>query len=188
MKFEHIEGKTYILNNKGITSCLYNLKDNKYAIIDPGHLNKKNYKEYIEYLEKENILPEYIFCTHGHVDHANSIVYLKKEFGSKVIMPEYESYFFDNPNFFIDKVIRAKSINYEEMYPSPSIKVDYIVKRENAIIVGGKKFKVERLPGHSFNHCGFSTPDNVLYLGDSLLSQDVIKKTKIPYIFDIDND
>src|SRR5660397_119735 len=104
--------------------------------------------------------------SHGHVDHANSVVYLKSEFGSKVIMPEYEACFFDNPRFFIEKVIRAKSVNYEMMYPSQRIKVDYVVKKEEELILDDKKFKVERLPGHSFNHCGFSTPDNVIYLGD----------------------
>ncbi len=188
MKLKQIEEKTYILENKGMTSCFYNLQDNNYVVIDPGHLNDNNYEEYIEFLKKENIFPKYIICTHGHVDHANSVVYLKSQFGSNVIMPEYEAYFFDNPRFFIEKVIRAKSVNYEEMYPTQRIKVDYVVQKEEIIVLDDEKFKVEKLPGHSFNHCGFSTPDNVVYLGDTVLSEDVLKKTKIPYIFDIDID
>ncbi len=188
MKLEQIEEKTYILKNKGITSCFYNLEDNKYVVIDPGHLNDNNYQKYIDFLKRENIFPKYIICTHGHVDHANSIVYLKDEFDSKLIMPEYEAYFFDNPRLFIEKVIKAKNVNYEKMYPTQKLKVDYIIKNEESVILDDERFKVERLPGHSFNHCGFSTPDNVVYLGDTLLSEDVVKKTKIPYILDIDID
>src|SRR6056297_3393414 len=188
MILEHIKGKTYILNKKGMTSCFYNIEDNKYVVIDPGHLNDKNYKKYIDFLKKEDIIPKYIICTHGHVDHANSVVYLKNEFGSKIIMPEYEAYFFDDPKFYIHKVIRAKNIGYEKIYPKKKLKVDLVVKKEEEIIIENEKFRVERLPGHSYNHCGFSTPDKVMYLGDSLLSEDVIKKTKIPYIFDIDID
>src|SRR6056297_1142891 len=187
MKLAQIEENTYTLSNHLMTSCLYNIEGNKYVITDPGYLNQKNYQEYIAFLKEKNIHPKYLICTHGHVDHANSVVYLKNEFGSKVIMPEYESYFFDNPKFYIHKVIRAKNLNYQKMYSADKLKVDLIVKEEE-IIIENKKFNVERLAGHSFNHCGFSTPDNVIYLGDTLLSEDLIMKTKIPYIFDIDVD
>ncbi|MBG0765750.1 MAG: MBL fold metallo-hydrolase [Tissierellales bacterium] len=188
MKIQKIKGKTCIILKKGVTTLLYKLKENYYVLIDPGHLTDKNYKEYIDFLKDNNIFPKYIICTHGHVDHANAVLYIKKEFKSKVIMPEYEAYFFDNPKFYIEKVVRAKNINYESIYPNSDLKVDYIIREENEIELEGEIFKVVRLPGHSFNHCGFATPDDVLYLGDTILSEDIIKKTKIPYIYDIETD
>lgn len=188
MKIQKIKGKTWIILKKGVTTLLYKLKENYYVLIDPGHLTDKNYKEYIDFLKYNNIFPKYIICTHGHVDHANAVSYIKQEFKSKVIMPEYEAYFFDNPKFYIEKVVRAKNINYESIYPNSDLKVDYIIREENEIELEGEFFKVVRLPGHSFNHCGFATPDDVLYLGDTILSEDIIKKTKIPYIYDIETD
>ena len=42
-------------------------------------------------------------------------------------------------------------------------------------------FKIIPLPGHAQEHTGFVTPDGVAYLGDTILSRDILYAVRFPF-------
>ena len=56
-----------------------------------------------------------------------------------------------------------------------------ITPRDTEVVVEGARFQVLRLPGHAPEHLGFVTPDGVAYLGDALMSEQVLNSVHIPY-------
>ena len=56
-----------------------------------------------------------------------------------------------------------------------------IYENQDEVEVCGIKFKIIHTPGHSPAHICIVTPDNVAYLGDSLVSYELMDSAKIPY-------
>ena len=59
---------------------------------------------------------------------------------------------------------------------------------QNKIYVCGVKFKIIHTPGHSPAHICIVTPDDVAYLGDCLISYEVMEGAKMPYAFILKED
>ena len=56
-----------------------------------------------------------------------------------------------------------------------------IFDHQDILSVCGIKFKILHTPGHSPAHVCITTPDDVTYLGDVLISYEVMKGSKMPY-------
>ena len=52
----------------------------------------------------------------------------------------------------------------------------------------GIKFKILHTPGHSPAHICITTPDDVAYLGDTLISYEVMRGAKMPYAYILSED
>jgi hypothetical protein len=111
---------------------------------------------------------------------------LQREMGSRIfasrrdIMIQKLRYESDDP-------ISFKWMSKEKYHFGDSGKFDPtpIEPDEERVSILGTEFKIERLDGHSPDHLGFATPDGVLHIGDALMSDMVLKKSKVPYEFDI---
>lgn len=53
---------------------------------------------------------------------------------------------------------------------------------DTAVEVDGRSFGLIPLPGHTPGHTGIVTPDNVLYVGDAVLSRRILQAAKLPSI------
>jgi glyoxylase-like metal-dependent hydrolase (beta-lactamase superfamily II) len=63
-----------------------------------------------------------------------------------------------------------------------------ILDNEDRISVLGSEFKILHTPGHSPAHICITTPDDVVYLGDSLISYEVMRGAKMPYAYILKED
>ena len=64
------------------------------------------------------------------------------------------------------------------------VKADQIIGHEDTHIrFCSVDFEIYHTPGHSLDHISVRTPDNVLYLGDALLTGPNITKAKLPFFF-----
>jgi len=60
--------------------------------------------------------------------------------------------------------------------------VDFaIADIQTSIEICGIEFQVLHTPGHSIAHICLITPDDVAYIGDALISHDVMRGAKMPY-------
>jgi glyoxylase-like metal-dependent hydrolase (beta-lactamase superfamily II) len=50
-----------------------------------------------------------------------------------------------------------------------------------SVEMGGAVFKILHTPGHSIAHVCITTPDDVAYVGDALISHGVMRGAKMPY-------
>jgi len=59
---------------------------------------------------------------------------------------------------------------------------DAICLTEDALPKG---FEIISMPGHFFDMAGFRTPDDVVFLADSLFSKQILDKYQISFIYDV---
>src|SRR5690606_21781093 len=59
----------------------------------------------------------------------------------------------------------------------------YITENHKELDFCGVNFKILHTPGHSPSHICITTPDNVCYIADGLVSYEVIETAKVPYDF-----
>ena len=188
MKLKQIKSKTYVINPKYIDLGLYRINDSECILIDSGY-KKTADCEIIPFMERNGLSVAGVVCTHGHLDHAGGNCSLKKHFNSKIAAPYFESVFGESTyNMYTLRNNYRFSIT-KEKHPEFKCDTDYIIKHSQDIITFlDIPFKTIQLHGHSPFQTGYVTPDNVAYLADAIISEEMISKTKVPYIFDIEKD
>ena len=188
MKLNSIKGNTFYINPKYIDLGLYRITNNHWILIDTGY-EKTASNELVPFFNSCNISIIGILCTHGHLDHVGGNHIIKKQYNSRIASPYIESIFGENSyNMYIIRNNFRFTVTKEAL-PSFKCPVDDIISSElNTFDFLDIPFKIISLNGHSPNQVGYITPDNVAYLADSLISENLLKKTKIPYIFDIRRD
>ena len=67
--------------------------------------------------------------------------------------------------------------------------VDYFIGTDDEFVeIEGHKFQVLHTPGHSPSHISIITQDNVMVIGDVLMTNEEIEKAKLPYAMNFDID
>lgn len=148
------------------------------VMIDSGLKNPDRYG-IMALLEQEGIHVAAILTSHFHRDHIGNHRVIKDKFGSKVYMTPFTSAICNNPQ---------KSSTYESsmlaILRGGPIKCssDHIFDPDaQSITAAGSSFELIPLPGHAQEHTGFVTPDGVAYLGDTVLSREILRAVRIPY-------
>lgn len=135
----------------------------------------------------ENIEVVAIFNTHSHADHCGGNAYIEKQYHAPVYCPELEQDFVQNPILeptYLYGAYPIETLKNKFLMAKPS-KVTHIIDSEAPICVSfngeNHSFTPISLKGHSPNQYGFITPDGIAYLGDALISTEMV--TKHPLIF-----
>ncbi len=181
-----------ILKAKGNTFCIdtgmtyipfYKINDEEIIMLDSGWMAGE--REGIEeLLEKNNLKVAAIICSHAHIDHIGNNTYLKNKYNCIIAMPAYEA------------LVCSSAVNLKVYYSSQTLtdveerfghmicETDImILDDQDKIYVCCTKFKIVHTPGHSPAHICIITPDDVAYLGDALISYEVMEGAKMPYAF-----
>ena len=147
-------------------------------MIDSGLKNPDRYG-ILAILEQESIHVSTLLTSHFHRDHIGNHRVIKEKFDSQVYMSPFTSAICCNPQ---------KSSAYESsmlaILRGGPIKCscDQIFDPyAEELEAGGYTFKLLPLPGHAQEHTGFVNPDGVAYLGDTILSRDILHAVRIPY-------
>ncbi len=176
----HIKGNTDYFeaySNVGI----YRLSENKVILIDSCD-HKRIVKALNNSLNAENLSVESIICTHCHVDHICGNKTFSDKFGCKIYSTEKEKQFIVEPDleatFYFAGIDTDKTRNpffmVEPSYPE-TISADKLPEG----------FEIIPLPGHSFDMIGIRTPDDVVFLADSILSEKTWTEFKVPFFHDV---
>ena len=155
------------------------------AIIDTG-LDKDSGRGIRKVLEADGLTLEAIINTHSHADHFGGNDYLARNQKAKVYAPSIESGVIQNPIlepiylFHGATPIRNLRNKFVLAKSSP---VDHIIEPGKIEIIG-LEVEVVPLPGHCFNQIGVLA-DNILFCADTVFSERVIDKYKIPVVQDV---
>jgi len=155
------------------------------AIIDTG-LDKDSGRGIRKVLEADGLTLEAIINTHSHADHFGGNDYLARNLKAKVYAPSIESGVIQNPIlepiylFHGATPIRNLRNKFVLAKSSP---VDHIIEPGKIEIIG-LEVEVVPLPGHCFNQIGVLA-DNILFCADTVFSERVIDKYKIPVVQDV---
>lgn len=157
MQTEKIIGGTYCVETEEAVIGLYVYEDKSAVLIDSG---VKPDEALVSHVVNMGLRLEAVLCTHLHPDHVANNLYFYERCGAEILLP-------DEPFLFVP----------EKPYPYSFIKAgDRLPGGVEAIAV----------PGHSPGQLAFLTPDGVCFTGDALISQPLLKASKLPYIEDVE--
>ncbi|WP_410506265.1 MBL fold metallo-hydrolase [Haloimpatiens sp. FM7315] len=183
MDIKHVKGKTYCIDTGMTYIPYYKINEKDIIMLDTGWA--KGEREGInEVLEMNEFNVVGIICTHFHIDHVGNCAYLKEKYNCSIAMPAYEA------------LVCSSSINLklyyssqtltdvEEHYGEAIFKTDIMISLDQEkVSLNGEDFKIVHTPGHSPAHICVITPDDVAYVGDSLISYEVMVNAKMPYAY-----
>ena len=178
---EHVKGDTWCIVTSHVRIPLFRLDNGRAVLIDSG-LAAPDGPEILSLLRREGLTAAAVLTSHTHIDHAGNHRLLQREHGARLWMSQLDAAAFSNAvaleALFADIGRRQAAERNAAMF----CRADEIIWPEDThVTVEGASFTVLRLPGHTLEHLGFVTPDGVAYLGDVLLSEQVLAAVRIPY-------
>ncbi|MCB2288620.1 MBL fold metallo-hydrolase [Clostridium sp. CS001] len=183
MEIKEIKGNTFCIDTGMLYIPFYKINHEEIIMLDSGWA--KGERDGIDdLLEKNKLKVVAIICSHAHIDHVGNNAYLKEKYNAIIAMPAYEA------------LICSSTVNLKLYYNSQTLsdvtehfghmvcKTDImILDNQDTVTVKGIKFTIIHTPGHSPAHICIITPDDVAYLGDTLISYEVMRGAKMPYAY-----
>ena len=148
-------------------SILFCSETNKCAIVDPGgdiHI-------LLELLKNNNLVPERILLTHGHIDHAGGATEISEILNVEIHGPHIDD------KFLLDELQKQG-----EMFglQSKNCNPDKWLNEGDVVMVGNQKLEVYFCPGHTPGHIiFFNKKVNLAIVGDVLFNGS-IGRTDLP--------
>lgn len=161
MLWKIIQGKTGFIDTPQALIPTYQLSDHEIIMFDSG---VQPHPELLDDLEARNLKVRAVFCSHLHPDHMGNNAVLVECFGAEIFTTVPEREFYES---------------WAEL-PYPTT----FIGDEASVTVDGVELKILYTPGHSPGHLVYITPDGVCYVGDVLMSSQVLQWSKLPYTQD----
>lgn len=183
-----VKGSTYCLDTGMTYIPFYKINNEEIIMLDTGW--KRGERQGIEEaLERNNYRVAAILNSHAHIDHIGNNSYFKKKYNSIIAMAAYEALICSSEEnlklYYSSQALKLVKEHFGHMV----CKTDIIIKEdENEISLCGVNFRIIHTPGHSPAHICIITPDNVAYLGDTLISYEVMEGAKMPYAYILSED
>ncbi|SFU81909.1 Glyoxylase, beta-lactamase superfamily II [Clostridium sp. DSM 8431] len=187
MKILSVKGNTYCIDTGTAYVPFYKINENEIIMLDTGL--RRQGKGIEEILNDNKLVVKGIINTHAHIDHIGNNEYFKEKYGATIAMPLCEAEICSSVNNFkmylYNETLKFIKNNYSDIM----CKTDIIINEYDRVVsICGVTFKILHTPGHSVSHIAIITPDNVAYVGDGLISYDLIEKFKIPYAYILGED
>lgn len=181
MNLINVKGNTYCIDTGMTYIPIYKINNNEIIMLDTGL--KKGEREIIDnVLETNNFKVSGIINSHAHIDHIGNNSYLKEKYNCIIAMPNYESVICSSPAnlkvYYGNQALEDIKKNYGHMICKTDIR---IYENQVEVEICDTKFKIIHTPGHSPAHICIVTPDDAAYLGDALVSYELMDGAKIPY-------
>jgi len=186
MKLHTLKGSTQLFRG-GTNSGVYHLSNNKILIIDPG-LSESRGAKLASYAKKENKSITHVLASHEHSDHIGALAGILESFPKcQVLIDQRGKYILEAPDAFLAYINGGapnKSLRGFFRPIEGGLKIDNTLK-EGCFDIEGHPFEWLYFGGHSVGSGGLITPDKILFLGDTLIPGEILKKFKLPLLYSI---
>ena len=185
MKVEQVKGNTWVLIDWEYIP-FYKVDDSHCVLMDTG--------TYLQREDLENTLlelgltPGGILGSHAHIAHMGSFGYFQEKYGATLALTLGEAgqiYSHIGLHLQYSNLPMEDFPKYPELDTAPCLPDRIILPGETEVEVGGAVFGLVRTPGHTVDHICIRTPDNVLYLGDAMMTGRTLHRSKFPYAFHV---
>jgi glyoxylase-like metal-dependent hydrolase (beta-lactamase superfamily II) len=165
---------------------LYLFSDRQCLLIDSG-ANSTQAQALLRILTEKGWTICGIFNTHAHADHCGGNHFLQKMSGCRIYASAIEAAFLQQPllnpyvlyGAYPLKLLQNK---YNQALDSPASDIRYA--EPGPLTINGEDFEILNLGGHTLGHLGLRTPDNVLFVGDSLIAPEILRANPFLYLAD----
>lgn len=178
MHWIELSGRTGYILSAGCLIPTYILNDREIVMIDSGMQEEP---EMIRFLRENDISVRAVLQTHLHIDHVCNNNLFIQNFGTEIYAHPSEIWVVHSRENMYSQWNLKDPETLDIYYQSYSYHISPLPADDSTISLDGALFKVIQLPGHSLGHVGIVTPDNVLCVGDALLSPYMVKHSKLPY-------
>ncbi|MBC6004261.1 hydroxyacylglutathione hydrolase [uncultured Clostridium sp.] len=188
MRLINIKGNSFYIKG-GTNTGVYIFEDKSALIIDPG-LPGARPRNIIRDLEKDGIEVKWIINTHEHNDHYGAGYQFKDKFKDLINMSSKDSKpYIDNPilfsayimggntNEFLNTILTNKNME--------TVNIDKTIE-PGRIIINNEYIDIIDLKGHTLGSIGVLTKDKVFFIGDTLVSEELLSKFELLFLFDIE--
>lgn len=179
-KLKKCAENTYYLScycNSGI----YDLGNGEVILIDSCD-HKKSVKDLDFYLEENSWKIKAIINTHCHLDHIAGNKYFKEKYGCNIYSSAAQSVLIKEPSIQVSFFFNAVSSPYNNDQFFNSVKAPCLPIEDFSLPDG---FEIAVLQGHTIDQIAVKTPDDVWFIGDTILAQETFESYKIPFFENI---
>ncbi len=160
---------------------VYKLNKSEVLLIDSCD-HKRMVRSLDNILEKNNLRINTIINTHCHVDHIAGNKFFYDKYGCRILASKGEQGFIAypdrEPRFYYSGINTDKTRNPFFMAEASDAEV---ITPDNT----PEGFEIISLPGHSFDMIGVRTPNDVVFLSDSILSKKTWDEYKLPFFYSV---
>ncbi len=154
-------------------------------LIDSGN-DKEAGREIRKVLDRKGWALSLIINTHSNGDHIGGNAYFNHITGCSVAVPCLEAEYTKKPILepaFLWGGYPFKKIRNKFLMAKAS-EVDFIIENTGPIM--DTPLEAFPLPGHFMNMIGIRTPDDVVFLADTLFGEDILSKYRMVFLYDIE--
>ena len=163
MEIKALCGKTSYIETRWALIPLYYLSEREVVLFDSG---VEPEEELLTLLDREGLRVRAVLSTHLHPDHIANNEALVERHGAEVF-----AHYPEIPVFY-QRFGTPYSVT-----PIPD---------GDTFVLEGVPFRTLSIPGHSVGHLLFVTPDGVVCVGDAIITDEELNRSKIPYMDDVD--
>lgn len=182
MELKQVTEKTFYI--PGLTNIGLYVENNQAILIDSGN-DESAGRKLFRLLEKQGWNLKAIINTHSNADHIGGNNYLQKKTNCDIIATSIESTFIEHPNLeplLLWGAFPFKSLRNKFLQAHPS-RVTHIINNEGPIM--DTNLKAIPLDGHFLQMIGIRTPDEVVFLADSLFPPEIFDKYILTVCVDV---
>lgn len=184
MEFINVKGNTWVAC--GPVNIGAYVENGEAVLIDSGN-DSSSGRKILRLAQEKEWKIKLIINTHFHADHVGGNAFIQKRTGCGIAASEKEAPFINMPEMEPEILWSGrapKAISNKFLQAEPSM-VTMILEPDSFI----KKFslKITPLPGHAHGQIGVTTPDNVFFTADSVISERILNKYGIPFTADYCN-
>ena len=162
---------------------VYKLNKSEVLLVDACD-HPRMVKSLDKILENNSLRVRTIIDTHCHVDHINGNRFFYDKYGCEILAPKGECSFIAYPD-------REPKFYYSGIDTDKTRNPFFITEPSTAKAIADSDvpegFEIIPLPGHSFEMIGVRTPDDVVFLADSILSKKTWDDYKLPFFHNVND-
>lgn len=161
---------------------IYRRNNNHVFLIDSG-LDKDTAKKVLKILNDQGWTLDAVINTHSHADHIGGNCFLQEKTGCRLYAKGAENAFTRYP-------LLEPSLLYGG-FPFRELQSKFLMAQpSDSLDINDPSFpselKIIPLNGHSLEMFGIRTPDDVVFLADSVFCKAILEKYHISYLYDIE--
>ncbi len=162
--------------------------DGQLLLIDTGNDDSSVRKAYRDFGDIQVVA---VLNTHSHADHCGGNAFIQNRFNAPIYAPSIEQAFIETPILepaYLYGAYPLQTLQNKFLMAKPSLVTRTIIEESPILIdFNGNThvFDPISLKGHSPNQYGYRTPDDIIYLGDALISTEMVEKHPLIFTYDV---
>lgn len=182
-RFSCVKGNTWCMDTRTTMIGVYRLDGRDVVLLDSGSAFQPDESASVMgALEQEGLNVKAVIATHAHWDHIGNNKRLVEKYGCEIYMYGEEAYIsrdVDSLRYEWPPVpFREMRPLLERMQGCPTV---FIEPGAEEVRICGRRFGILHTPGHSRSHITIITEDNVAMVGDAVMAEQTLLRSKLPY-------